>query len=48
MIAAIISSGLMGIALVAWRKDIFTMAIGVVLLAVTAGLLVDHWVWLHE
>lgn len=48
MIAAIISTGLIGVALVLWRKDIFTLVLGVVLLVVTAGLLMDHLAWLHE
>jgi hypothetical protein len=48
MIAAIISAGLFGTVLVIWRRDVFTFAIGVLLLVVTAGLLWDHWEWLSE
>lgn len=48
MIAAIISAGLAGVVLVIWRRDVFTVVIGVGLLAVTAALLWDHWEWLSE
>jgi hypothetical protein len=48
MIAAIIISGLFGTVLVIRRKDVLTVAIGVALLAVAAGLLWDHWSWLSE
>jgi hypothetical protein len=48
MIAAIIITGLFGAVLVIRRKDILTVAIGIALLAVAAGLLWDHWEWLSE
>jgi ABC-type Mn2+/Zn2+ transport system permease subunit len=48
MIAAIIVTGLFGTVLVIRRKDVLTVAIGVALLAVAAGLLWDHWEWLSE
>jgi hypothetical protein len=48
MIAAIISTGLIGLALIVWRKDVFTLVMGIVLLVVTAGLLAQHWAWLSE
>jgi ABC-type Mn2+/Zn2+ transport system permease subunit len=48
MIAAIITTGLFGTVLVIRRKDVLTVAIGVALLAVAAGVLWDHWEWLSE
>jgi hypothetical protein len=48
MIAAIIFCGLSGIVLVARRKDVFTVSLGIVLLAITVWLFIDHWEWLHE
>ena len=48
MIAAIIITGLFGTVLVIRRQDVLTVAIGVALLAVAAGLLWDHWQWLSE
>jgi hypothetical protein len=48
MIAAINITGLFGTAVVIRGKDVLTVAIGVALLAVAAGLLWDHWEWLWE
>jgi hypothetical protein len=48
MIAAIIVTGLFGIVLVVRHKSVLTVVIGVVFLAIAAGLLWDHWEWLSE
>jgi hypothetical protein len=48
MIAAIIFTGLAGIYLVVRRKDIVTIGIGVVLLAGSVALLIDHMEWLNS
>lgn len=48
MIAAIIFTGFMGLSVMAWRRNNFTVAVGLALL-VTCGLLLwDHWLWLQD
>lgn len=48
MIAAIIFTCAAGIYLIVRRRNTFTVGIGLVLLAISVALFVDHWEWLHE
>jgi len=48
MIAAIVFTGFMGLAVMVWRRNIFTIGVGLALLVTCALLLWDHLEWLRD
>jgi hypothetical protein len=46
MIAAIILTGFMGLAVIVWRCNVFTVGIGFALFATCGLLFWHHWEWL--
>jgi predicted cobalt transporter CbtA len=47
MIAAIILTGFMGLAVIVWRRNVFTLVLGLALLAACGLLFWHHWEWLQ-
>jgi hypothetical protein len=48
MIAAIIFTGFMGLSVIVWRRNVFTVSVGLALLVICGLLLWDHLEWLRD